>query len=292
MSLGPKFWIMSTSDENWKIAREKKIWAVKHDTIAKKVSNGDYIILYNTDKKAFLSILRIISDWYSATELTWSDEKSEGRIIYPYQVHVEVIQEGIADLRKVAPRLAFIENKSTPGIYLQGTPGNFKRPISESDYKIIAEEMAKNRLTEKPRKGEDEESQKEEREPSHDEIKEMIFEIGKLEGKIPEMEYPIENLRLDVVWKSIPTGNPKWAFEVQMAGNFYEALTKLKHAWDKWNSKPCLVTTEEYIKQAEWLLNGSFHEMKADARIINYKKIVRLHELLREANQIKSEVGL
>lgn len=27
-----------------------------------------------------------------------------------------------------------------------------------------------------------------------------------------------------------------------MAGNFYEALTKLKHAWDKWNSKPFLVT--------------------------------------------------
>jgi methionyl-tRNA formyltransferase len=118
----------------------------------------------------------------------------------------------------------------------------------------------------------------------------MILEIGQIEGKVAEVEYPIDNLRLDVVWKTITAGNPKWAFEVQMGGNFYEALTKLKHAWDKWNSKPFLVTTDPYVAQAKALLEGSFHEMREDARIANWEKIVKLHQLLKEAHKIKSEI--
>jgi len=126
--------------------------------------------------------------------------------------------------------------------------------------------------------------------PKHNEIRDMILEIGRIEGKIAEVEYPIDNLRLDVAWKTITTGNPKWAFEVQMAGNFYEAFTKLKHAWDKWNSKPFLVTTDQYIAQARSLLEGSFHEMKDDARIVNWERIVRLHKLLTEVHKIKSDI--
>jgi hypothetical protein len=126
--------------------------------------------------------------------------------------------------------------------------------------------------------------------PKHNEIRDMLYEIGKFENKIPEVEYPIDNLRLDTVWKTIPTGNPKWAFEVQMGGNFYEALTKLKHAWDKWNSKPFLVTTEIYETQAKALLEGSFHEMREDARIVNWEKVVKLHKCLKEANELKMKI--
>ncbi|MCW4023587.1 MAG: winged helix-turn-helix domain-containing protein [Candidatus Bathyarchaeota archaeon] len=126
--------------------------------------------------------------------------------------------------------------------------------------------------------------------PKHNELRDMIYEIGKIEGKIAEVEYTIDNWRLDAVWKTIPTGNPKWAFEVQLAGNFYEALTKLKHAWDKWNSTPFLVTTEKYAAQATILLEGSFHEMRDIARIVTWDKIVSLHKCLQEAHKIKSEI--
>jgi hypothetical protein len=126
--------------------------------------------------------------------------------------------------------------------------------------------------------------------PKHNELRDMLYEIGKFENRIPEVEYPIDNWRLDAVWKTIPTGNPKWAFEVQMGGNFYEALTKLKHAWDKWNSKPFLVTTEIYEAQAKALLQGSFHEMKEDLRIVNWEKVVNLHRCLKEAYEIKLKI--
>jgi hypothetical protein len=126
--------------------------------------------------------------------------------------------------------------------------------------------------------------------PKHNDIRDMIREIGQIEGKVAEVEYPIDSLRLDVVWKKITAGNPQWAFEVQMGGNFYEALTKLKHAWDKWNCKPFLVTTDHYVTQAKSLLEGSFHEMREDARIVNWEKIVRLCQLLRDVHKIRSEI--
>lgn len=126
--------------------------------------------------------------------------------------------------------------------------------------------------------------------PKHNELRDMIHEIGKFEGKLSEVEYPIDNWRLDVAWKTIPSGNPRWAFEVQLGGNFYEALTKLKHAWDKWNSKPFLVTTDAYAAQAKVLLEGSFHEMKEEARIVNWEKVVKLYNCLKEAHQLKSDI--
>lgn len=86
----------------------------------------------------------------------------------------------------------------------------------------------------------------------HNTIIHMIAQIGKWEGKYPETEYQLGNLgKLDVVWKRIKTGHPSHAFEVQIKGNFYQALAKLKHALDVWNSTPVLVTTDQFFTQAE-----------------------------------------
>jgi hypothetical protein len=181
-------------------------------------------------------------------------------------------------------------------MYFRGTPANMGRPIPESDYEFICETMKSKPLPggtaglfkamPGTRRGKAREPEKTEHLPSgipkHDEIRDMILEIGKIEGKVAEVEYPIGNLRLDVVWKTITAGNPKWAFEVQMGGNFYEALTKLKHAWDKWNSKPFLVTTNGYAAQAKSLLEGSFHEMREDARIVNWERLSNCMNYLKK----------
>jgi hypothetical protein len=128
--------------------------------------------------------------------------------------------------------------------------------------------------------------------PSHNEIRDMISEIGGFEGWISEVEYSIDKMRLDVVWRRIKAGNPSHAFEVQVGGNFFEALTKLKHAWDKWNSKPFLVTTEKYELEARQLLEGSFHEIEDVARIVNWKKIRDLHETEKKGHSLKSDIGI
>jgi hypothetical protein len=128
--------------------------------------------------------------------------------------------------------------------------------------------------------------------PQHRIIRDMVHEIGELEGKISEREYPFDHWYLDVVWKRIKTGLPTHAFEVQIRGNFYEALTKLKHAFDKWNCAPVLITTEKYQEEAKQLLEGSFHEMKETAKIIDWRKIQTLHDLERRLRNIKNEIGL
>jgi predicted RNA-binding protein len=295
--LNASHWIFSAAPENWKIARERKIWAVRSENVAGKVGKGSLIVLYVNGTKSFCTIIEILEDWHPATQAVWADEIEERQVKYPHQTRVRIVQEGIANVPEIVQKLSFIENKRRWGVYVLGTPANLRRPIPESDYQLILKTMqsnplphdftptlkAKRRVIRKirPEKG---------ARPRHNEIRDMLFEIGKIEGRIAEVEYPMDNLRLDVVWKTIRAGNPKWVFEVQMAGNFYEALTKLKHAWDKWNSKPFLVTTDHYIAMAKSLLEGSFHEMRDDARIVNWQQIVRLHQLLKEAHKIRSEI--
>ena len=129
--------------------------------------------------------------------------------------------------------------------------------------------------------------------PDHTKIKEMIYQIGLYEGRPSEKEYSIGTLgRLDVVWKRVHQGNPTHAFEVQIGGDFYKSLAKLKHAFDLWNSTPVLVTTAEYEEIAKNLMNGSFHEMGRQARIINWKRIDQLYKLERELKEVKGELRL
>lgn len=126
----------------------------------------------------------------------------------------------------------------------------------------------------------------------HDEIKEILYEIGQMEGRVSEKEYRINGERIDVAWKRIVTGAPYAVFEVQIGGNFYEALAKLKHAWDKWSSRPFLVTTDQYKERAlEWI-RGSFHEIEREMKIVDCDKVKELYEAVKKARDIKAELGM
>lgn len=143
------------------------------------------------------------------------------------------------------PRLGFVAKKDQRSryAYLRGTPANHQRAISAEDFQTILGELRNSpgptalpvppSKRPRPTAG-----------PDHDDIRNMIREVGDMEGSISEVEYQMDGWRLDVAWKRIATGIPSHAFEVQIGGNFYEALAKLKHAYDKWNSKPSHVREE------------------------------------------------
>jgi hypothetical protein len=82
--------------------------------------------------------------------------------------------------------------------------------------------------------------------PDHNSIRDVIEEIGEMEKYFSETEYHFDHMILDAVWKMTRSSYPAVAFEVQIGGNYYEALSKLKHSWDKFNSRPVLVTTERF----------------------------------------------
>jgi predicted RNA-binding protein len=130
------------------------------------------------------------------------------------------------------------------------------------------------------------------KEPDHDHIKDVIHELGELKGEISEKEYPLDSGRLDVAWKRIRGGMPFAVFEVQIAGNSFQALAKLKHAWDMWNSTPFLVTTPEYEEKARQWVAGSFHEIRGKIRIINWVNIEALYEAEKRAREIRELIGI
>jgi len=126
----------------------------------------------------------------------------------------------------------------------------------------------------------------------HDTIKEMIYRIGVLQGKISEKEAIVDNYRIDVIWKRIAKADPYIVFEVHIHGNLEEALTKLKHARDIWNSKPVLVTTKEMIDKAKNIASGAFHEIYDELKIISLEEIEELYRKKEEYKIIESKLGL
>ena len=128
--------------------------------------------------------------------------------------------------------------------------------------------------------------------PSHNELRDMIRDIGLMKNLLVDTEYPINGMRLDVAWRMPVRENPDHAWEVHIGGNFFEALAKLKHAWDLWKADPYLVTTERFEEEARKLLGGTFHEIKTHIRIINWQEIVRLYKLLRDTTEMEKELRI
>jgi len=59
-----------------------------------------------------------------------------------------------------------------------------------------------------------------------------LIQIGKLQNFIAEPEYQFDIGKLDVVWRRVQQSVPTYVFEIQIGGNLYQALVKLKHAFE------------------------------------------------------------
>ncbi|MCD6368987.1 MAG: hypothetical protein J7L38_04230, partial [Thermoproteales archaeon] len=128
---------------------------------------------------------------------------------------------------------------------------------------------------------------------THDNLVDIIFKIGEMQGRFPEKEYPLEESRVDVVWRRIARGNPYIVFEVNLkGGDLYRDLVKLKHAFDLWNAIPVLVTTKDKIKQAQQWIQGSFHEIEEFFRVVSVEEIVTLYEKKKEFKEFERKLRL
>lgn len=128
--------------------------------------------------------------------------------------------------------------------------------------------------------------------PGHNLVKELIYQIGVIQKRNPEKEYMIDGKRLDVVWRRTVRSVPSVAFEVQFGGNIFEALAKLKHAFDLWNAIPVLITTEIQIDEAKHWIEGSFHELQGIFRIIAWNEINKYYKLKHELKSFETRLGI
>lgn len=128
--------------------------------------------------------------------------------------------------------------------------------------------------------------------PLHDELRDKLVEAGRLQGYASEKEYPMEKERLDAVWRRVARSVPTYVFEVQVGGDLYHALGKLKHAYDIWNSRIFLVAQEKDRRGVEALLSGTFHEIQPQLRFIDAEKLQELYDLKLRFRDLERELGL
>jgi len=127
---------------------------------------------------------------------------------------------------------------------------------------------------------------------SHDEVKRRLAEIGQLQGYIADEEYPFDIGKIDVVWRRVLHSVPTYAFEVQIGGDIYHAMAKLKHAFDLWNSHIFLVAAPQDEQKFESLLSGTFHEVSSYIKFIELDKVDELYKRKRAYRDFERQLGI
>ena len=286
-------WIILGPEQSWKTSlKQNGIWGVKSILYPewKALDPKDIIFFYVTKTvKGVIGVGKIETKFVQDRPL-WPDEIAENKVIYPLRFEFKIdYLLGEQDWKK---------NKISIGLSIQ----EMRRGINLLQDKTIDELYklfnAKFNYRISPNKQEEPEiarganSKSESQSLNHTKIQDLVYEIGRLNRVISEKEYPMENERLDVVWRKVERSVPTYVFEIQVGGDIYHALGKLKHAFDLWNSNIFLVAKEEDIAKAQNLLNGTFHEIKDKIKIINIEKIYELYEQKRKWIDMEKEIGL
>jgi len=286
-------WIILGPENSWDTAiSHQGIWGVRETlyTEWKALDSGNIIFFYVTKTiKGVIGIGKVATKFIQDKPL-WPDEIALEKVIYPYrfEFHIDYLTERNEwKIKNIPIRLSPREGRAGIGLLKEETIGTlveafrekFNYTVSLSEVEKAEEISQETTMAEKPCL-------------NHTKIQELIFEIGRLDRLISEKEYPMENERLDVVWRRIEKSVPTYVFEIQVGGDIYHALGKLKHAFDLWNSKIFFVAKNEDFAKAELLLSGTFHEIKDKIKKIPISKIYELYQQKRRWIDLENEMGL
>jgi hypothetical protein len=290
-----RFWLASGSPENCLIALKEKKWGSSRrlEFLWQKVALGDVLAIYASKPISRVIGFGKVKEKMAEETALWPDEQEAEKALYPLRLAFateKVLEpdawqsEGVfvGDL-KVAPRQSLnpVVDRGVIASLLERAATQWTVNLDHLVPPQVSGEVEKRRKKEA------------ETAPSlHTKIRDMLIEIGEMENKVPLKQYPMDDHLLDVVWKRIETGNPACVFEIQVGGDIYHALVKLKHAFDLWNSDLFLVLTEKDLPMAKQLVGGAFHEIKDRIRLTLTADIERLHRLHRQITRVRKDVGL
>jgi predicted RNA-binding protein len=287
-----RFWVLTGSVENWETALNRKYWGARQKLkkIWDKISIGDILAFYASSPVSGLIGFGKVENKSQEDYPLWPDEVKTNSIIYPYRFKISIEYAlDVKDVKNWKDKRVFVNDLRIPfqaGINSLSNRDKIASLLAragsqwEKDFSYLLPAEVKEII------------KKVEKLPSiHNTIRDMLCEIGKMEGKYSEKEYSIDG-QVDVIWKRIPQGNPIWVFEVQIGGDIYHALAKLKHAFDLWNSNLYLVISEKDVAKAKELLGGAFHEIKDKIKFITAAKVEKWYKLREEDIETKLEFGL
>jgi predicted RNA-binding protein len=221
------YWLVSWTRDNFDIYKHRGFdvagFPDNRENIAKHMEVGDRIVVHIQGEQSLVAICECISGYRHDTTPIWVDA------IYSHRILTKVITEGIINYRNIRNELDLTKKgKIPPGGELRGSP----RKITYDDYKIIESNFSPISLTKSLEKPPDKEISETPRVylTPHQELIEIISNIGQYLGKSIEREWRVAEFRHDVVWKEKPFRTPSVVFEVCDSGSLEKDILALEWA--------------------------------------------------------------
>lgn len=285
-------WVLTGNEENWEVAVRDKIWGVKEGKLKSswdKLEKGDLLLFYAKSPIGGLIGLGLVESKFKQDKPLWPDEVRENKVIYPYRFGFNIVYYlptswidkniNVADLK--LPYQAGLNSLSREDAINE----ILKRVKDKWNVELPVFAIEKTEKKKEGRGGEDGPS-------LHNQIRDKLYAIGQIENFISEKEYSIDGERLDVTWRRVARGVPTKVFEVQVGGSPHQALSKLKHAYDLWNSEPFLIVDPDQKQKIDELLSGTFHEMAGVIKIVTLDKVEELYTHLVSHRELLKQLGL
>lgn len=272
------YWLVVGSPEHWQVAFENgNIWGLQRTKTRwwERLSEGDGLVFYVTRPVGGAIGVGKVSTKFKQDRPLWPREFEARRVLWPLRFEFDVdfcfrpddwrtrrlevdalravVQAGFQPLK---PKAAEAALQAFSPFLLHGT----------------AETIQSENL--------------------HEELKKKLVEMGKIQKFLAEPEYSMDGTRLDVVWRRVEKSVPTYVFEVQVGGDIYHALAKLKHAYDLWNSRIFLIAAASERAKFESLVSGTFHEVRERLQFIEIPKLEDLYFRKRAYRQLEQELGI
>ena len=266
------YWLAVGPSENWETAFEQRnIWGLteKQKHLWGNLTESDTVLFYATKPVSGIIGYGIVQTKFRQSKPLWPQEITEGKVMWPlrFEFNVEYcLPLDKWDTQKVTSDTL----KLKAGMGFHSLEPDFARQMISQ---LQPEESGK-ALS------------------SHDEVKRKLVEIGKLQDYLAEPEYSFDIGRLDVVWRRVAQSVPTYVFEIQLAGDVYHALSKLKHAFDLWNSHIFIVARPTDRDKVQNLLSGTFHEIGSRVKFIELEKIEELYKRKKAYLELEKELGI
>lgn len=292
-----KFWLGVGTPVNWHTAFDYGgIWGLKKTQRhywESLTENTDLVFFYVTSPVAGVVGHGLVRTKLHQPSPLWPEERARNEVIWPLRFEFDVLS--------CLPPYAWAESKVTSAELksrvrsgfqsLDGaTAGELIRTLpaqAPRDLVLSAPGGLRNQptalatATDAPMPGD-----------AHARAQWQLAEIGRLQRFMAETEYPIENRRLDVVWRRVQRSVPSYVFEVQVSGNLTEGIGKLKQAFDIWNSNVFLVGREEHRQPVNQLLAATFREIQHRLRFIELAQVEELYQSKRAYRELEGQLGI
>jgi predicted RNA-binding protein len=284
-----QYWLVVGSEKNWQVAfKNNNIWGLKPiqqlQALWNMLQEGDGLLFYVSKPVHGIVGFGHVATKFKQTNPLWPEEIKSNAVIWPLRFEFDIEyclppslwgskKYTSKDLQNIT-RMVFqclpieevIAARKTLGLQLTvATQGP-----------VLSNLVPSNRQTS----------------ITHDGIKDYLAEIGQIQNFVVDQEYPIESGYLDVVWRRVQRSVPTYAFEVQLGGDIYHAIAKLKHAHDLWNSHIFLVASLAQKAKYDELVAGTFHEVADYLQFMDLRLVSELLDKKRAYREMERMLGI